>query len=38
VYAKRPFVLVVLVRGIAQEKEAYALMASIAHDLYAATN
>jgi beta-lactamase class A len=38
VYAKRPFVLVVLVRGIAEEKQAYALMASIAHDLYAATN
>jgi len=38
VYAKRPFVLVVLVRGIAEEKAAYALMASIAHDLYAATN
>ena len=38
VYAKRPFVLVVLVRGIAQEKEAYALMAAIAHGLYAATN
>jgi beta-lactamase class A len=38
VYAKRPFVLVVLVRGITQEKEAYALMGSIAHDLYAATN
>lgn len=38
VYARRPFVLVLLVRGIAEEKEAYALMAAIAHDLYAATN
>ncbi len=38
VYAKRPFVLVILVRGIADEKVAYALMADIARDLYAATN
>ena len=38
VYAKRPFVLVLLVRGIADEKVAYALMADITRDLYAATN
>lgn len=38
VYAKRPFVLVILVRGIADDKTAYALMADIARDLYAATN
>jgi beta-lactamase class A len=38
VYAKRPFVLVILVRGIAEDKAAYALMAAIASDLYKATN
>jgi len=38
VYAKRPFVLVILVRGITEEKEAFALMADITHDLYTATN
>ncbi len=38
VYAKRPFVLVLLVRGIADEKASYALMATIALDLYDATN
>lgn len=38
VYAKRPFVLVMLVRGITDEKKAYALMADITRDLYAATN
>lgn len=38
VYAKRPFVLVLLVRGIADEKVAYALMADITRDLYTATN
>jgi len=38
VFAKRPFVLVVLVRGIADEKESYALTAAIAKELYAATN
>jgi len=38
VFAKRPFVLVVLVRGIADEKESYALAAAIAKELYAATN
>lgn len=38
VYAKRPFVLVILVRGIADEKVAYALMADITRDLYGATN
>jgi len=38
VYAKRPFVLVILVRGITDEKVAYALMADITRDLYGATN
>ena len=38
VFARRPFVLVVLVRGIADEKESYALTAAIAKKLYAATN
>jgi beta-lactamase class A len=38
VYAKRPFVLVILVRGIAEDKEAYRLMADITRDLYNATN
>jgi len=38
VFAKRPFVLVILVRGIAEDKEAYKLMAAIASDLYNATN
>jgi beta-lactamase class A len=38
VYAKRPFVLVILVRGIAEDKAAYALMAGIASDLYKSTN
>jgi beta-lactamase class A len=38
VYAKRPFVLVLLVRGVADEKASYALMAAITRDLYAATN
>jgi beta-lactamase class A len=38
VYAKKPFVLVILVRGIADEKAAYTLMADITRDLYAATN
>jgi beta-lactamase class A len=38
VYAKRPFVLVILVRGIADEKQSYALMADITRDLYNATN
>jgi beta-lactamase class A len=38
VYAKRPFVLVLLVRGIADEKVAYALMAEITRDIYSATN
>lgn len=38
VYAKRPFVLVILVRGIAEDKAAYALMAGIASDLYQCTN
>ena len=38
VFAKRPFVLVILVRGIVDEKVAYALMADITRDLYGATN
>ncbi len=38
VYAKRPFVLVLLVRGIADEKVAYSLMAEITRDIYSATN
>ncbi len=38
VFAKRPFVLVILVRGIAEDKEAYKLMAAITSDLYKATN
>ena len=38
VFARRPFVLVILVRGIAEDKEAYKLMAAIASDLYNATN
>jgi len=38
VYAKRPFVLVILVRGIAEDKEAYKLMAAITSDLYKVTN
>jgi beta-lactamase class A len=38
VYAKRPFILVLLVRGMAEEKESSALMAAIARDLYDATN
>ncbi|MBS1842320.1 MAG: serine hydrolase [Acidobacteria bacterium] len=38
VYAKRPFVLVLLVRGIADDKVAYSLMAEITRDLHDATN
>ncbi|HET9803173.1 MAG TPA: serine hydrolase, partial [Candidatus Acidoferrum sp.] len=38
VYANRPFVLVILVRGITDDKMAYALMAEITRDLYDATN
>lgn len=37
VYGKRPFVLVLLVRGL-NEKESYELMADIARELYSATN
>lgn len=37
VYAPRPFVLVVLTRGIADQKESYALIAGITRQLYAAT-
>ena len=38
VFAKRPFVLVILVRGNTEDKAAYKLMASITSDLYNATN
>ena len=38
VFAKRPFVLVILVRGITEDQEAYKLMAAITSDLYKATN
>jgi len=38
VYAKRPFVLVLLVRGMAEEKDSSALMGAITHELYNATN
>jgi beta-lactamase class A len=34
VYAPRPFVLVILVRGIAEFKDSAALMADIAHRIY----
>jgi beta-lactamase class A len=37
VYAKRPFVLVILVRGLADIKESSALMADITRQLYATT-
>jgi beta-lactamase class A len=37
VYAPRPFVLVILVRGLAEEKDSAALMAEITRRLYAAT-
>jgi beta-lactamase class A len=37
VYAPRPFVLVILVRGIADSKQSAALMSDIARDLYLAT-
>jgi beta-lactamase class A len=38
VFAERPFVLVLLVRGVAEKKDSAGLMASIAHDIYAAMN
>ena len=38
VYAKRPFVLVLLVRGMAEEKDSSALMGAITHELYNAIN
>lgn len=38
VYARRPFVLVLLVRGMAEEKDSAKLMAAIARELYDATN
>lgn len=37
VYAPRPFVLVILVRGLADEKESSALMADITRALFSAT-
>jgi beta-lactamase class A len=37
VYAKRPFVLVILVRGLADIKDSSALMADITRQLYATT-
>lgn len=37
VYGPRPFVLVVLTRGILEQKDSYALIAAIARQLYAAT-
>ena len=37
VYAAKPFVLVILVRGIADLKESSALMADITREIYAAT-
>jgi len=37
VYAPRPFVLVILVRGLAEQKESAALMADITQMLYAAS-
>jgi beta-lactamase class A len=37
VYGPRPFVLVVLTRGIAEQKDSYALIAAITRQLYAAT-
>jgi beta-lactamase class A len=37
VYAPRPFVLVILTRGIAEPKESSALIADIARKIYAAT-
>jgi beta-lactamase class A len=37
VYAPRPFVLVVLTRGLEEQKESYALIADITRQIYAAT-
>ena len=37
VYAARPYVLVILVRGISEEKESAVLMANISRELYRAT-
>lgn len=37
VYAPRPFVLVILVRGLAEQKDSAALMADVARLLYGAT-
>jgi hypothetical protein len=36
VFAKRPFVLVILVRGIEDNKVSSALMADVARELYSA--
>ena len=38
VFAKRPYVLVVLVRGIQEQKESAALMASVSRAVYARLN
>jgi len=37
VFAKRPFILVILVRGLAEKKDSAALMADISKSLYEAT-
>jgi beta-lactamase class A len=37
VFARRPYVLVILVRGLADIKQSAALMKDISHELYAAT-
>jgi beta-lactamase class A len=37
VFAKRPFVLVILVRGVSDKKESSALMADVSRNLYEAT-
>jgi beta-lactamase class A len=38
VYAKRPYILVILTRGLAQQKDSAALMADISRQLYQATH
>jgi beta-lactamase class A len=37
VFAQRPFILVILVRGLAEKKDSAALMADISKSLYEAT-
>ena len=37
IYAKRPYVLVILVRGLTQIKDSSALMAAISREFYQAT-